>query len=105
MWILRIGKKLLEWIKPEVKGIPPCPRHSQSMSFYELGNFLIVHGGRNDFSSESFALNDTFIFELSRFEWREVKVYFDSPRVKIYNRCGHASMVYSRKNFFLKTYF
>jgi len=83
-------------MKPEVKGIPPCPRYSHSMNFYENGNFLIIHGGRNDYSSDSFALNDTFIFELSKFEWIEVKLYFDTLRSKVYNRCGHSAIIYSK---------
>jgi len=82
-------------MKPEIKGTPPCPRYSHTMNFYENGNYLIIHGGRNDYSSDSFALNDTFIFELSKFEWIEAKLYFDTPRSKVYNRCGHAAIVFS----------
>jgi len=62
----------------------------------KYGNFLIVHGGRNDYSSDSFALNDTFIFELSKFEWIEVRLYFDTNRNKIFNRCGHSALIYSK---------
>lgn len=94
---MKIGKSPLEWIKPVIKGNPPSPRYNQTMNFYENGNFLIIHGGRNEFSNDSCALNDIFILELSRLEWREIKTYFDSPRIKIFNRCGHASMIYSIK--------
>ena len=34
------------------------------MSYYERGNFLIIHGGHNDLNNDSFALNDKFIFDL-----------------------------------------
>jgi len=99
IWILKIGKKPLEWMKPQVYGSPPCPRHSHTMNFYEVGNFLIVHGGRNDYKNDSFALNDTFVFELSKFEWSEVKLYFNTARSKVYNRCSHSSLIYSIKFF------
>ena len=95
LWILRIGKKPLEWIKSDTNGSPPCPRYSHSMNFYEEGNYLIIHGGRNDYSSESFALNDTYLLELYRLEWIKVRIFFDSPRTKVFNRCGHAAIVYS----------
>lgn len=92
---MRIGKKPLEWFKPETSGSPPCPRYSQSMNFYEDGNYLIIHGGRNDYSSESFALNDTFLLDLYRFEWINIKVFFDSPRTKVFSRCGHSAIIFS----------
>ena len=55
---------MLEWVQPQTKGRAPSPRYFHSMSFYEKGNFLIIHGGRNDAMSESSALNDTFLFVL-----------------------------------------
>jgi len=99
LWILRIGKKPLEWFKPDTSGSPPCPRYSHSMNFYEEGNYLIIHGGRNDYSSESFALNDTYLFELYKQEWIKIKLFFDSPRTKVFSRCCHAGIVYSNFNF------
>jgi hypothetical protein len=66
------------------------------MSFYEEGNFLIIHGGRNDFSSDSFALNDTYLLELSRLDWLKVNMYFNNNSTHVYNRCGHGSIVYSK---------
>ena len=96
VWVLRIGKKPLEWIKLKTNGTPPTPRCAHSMNFYEEGNYLIIHGGRNDSSSDSFALNDTYILELARFDWIKVKVYFDKPNVSVYNRCGHSSLIYSK---------
>ena len=96
LWILKIGKKPLEWYKPETTGKSPCPRYCHSMNYYEEGNYLIVHGGRNDFTNDSFALNDTYLLELSRFEWIEVKLYFDTLRSKVYSRCGHSSIIYSK---------
>jgi len=67
------------------------------MNFYEEGNYLIIHGGRNDYSSESFALNDTYILELFRMEWIKVKIFFDSPKTaKVFSRCGHSAIVFSK---------
>ncbi len=94
LWILKIGKKPLEWYKPETRGMPPSPRYSHSMSFYEEGNYVIIHGGRNDLTSESFALNDTYILELSKMMWCEVKLYSDLEQFNVFNRCGHSSIIY-----------
>lgn len=93
---MRIGRKPLEWIKPDTHGIPPEPRYNHTMNYYEDGNYLIVHGGRNDFSNESFSLNDTFILELHKFDWIRVKVILDHPNMEIFKRCGHGSIIYSK---------
>ena len=97
LWILVTGKKLLEWVQPQTKGKPPSPRYFHSMSFYEKGNFLIIHGGRNDAMSESSALNDTYVFDLENFDWLKVELYSELKGFKVLNRCGHQSVVYSNK--------
>merc|ERR1711957_850249 len=66
-------------------------------NYYEEGNFLIVHGGRNDFSSDSFALNDTHIFDLQKLEWQEISLLSDNPNFNVFHRCGHSSIVYTSK--------
>lgn len=88
--------KPLEWIKPNIKGKPPLPRYSHSLNFYEEGNFLIVHGGRNDLKSQTFALNDTHIFDLSKMEWQEIKLYSELDNFKVFNRCGHSAIISSK---------
>ena len=93
---MRLGKKPLEWLKPFVRGKPPTPRYSHTMNYYEEGNFLIVHGGRNDFSSDSFAFNDTHIFDLQKLEWQEITLYSDYPNFAVFNRCGHSAIVYCK---------
>ena len=97
IWILILGNKKLKWYNPDVKGKPPSPRYFHSMSYYDKGNMLIVHGGRNDGVSENAALNDTFIFDLENFEWMEVHLYFQLSRFKVLNRCAHQSVVFSNK--------
>ena len=97
LWILVTGKKPLEWIQPNTKGKPPSPRYSHSMSFYERGNFLIIHGGRNDSISDNIALNDTYLFDLENFEWMKVELYSGMKDFKVLNRCGHQSMIYLDK--------
>ena len=64
------------------------------MNFYEEKSFIIIHGGRNDLESESYALADTFVLELFTLQWVEIKIYSDSP-LDVYNRFGHASIIYS----------
>ena len=97
LWILVTGKKPLEWLQPTAKGKPPSPRYFHSMSFYERGNCLIIHGGRNETLSDNLALNDTFLFDLENFEWLRVELYSGIKDFKILNRCGHQSMIYLDK--------
>ena len=97
IWILLIGQKSLKWINPEFKGKPPSPRYFHSMNYYDKGNFLIIHGGRNDSVSETSALCDTFLFDLENFEWMEVKLYSQLSNFKVVSRCGHQSVIFSNK--------
>ena len=97
LWILITGKKPMEWVQPETKGKPPSPRYFHSMNYYEKGNFLIIHGGRNDNMSESSALNDTYIFDLENFDWVKIILYSQIPGFKILNRCGHQSVIFGNK--------
>ena len=97
LWILIMGKKPLEWVQPVTKGKPPCPRYYHSMDYYEKGNFLIVHGGRNDDVSKTSALNDTFIFDLENFEWMSVQLYSQISNFQVFTRYGHSSIIFSNK--------
>ena len=97
IWILTMGKKTLDWIRPETKGKPPAPRFFHTMNFYERGNYVIIHGGRNDIFSDKSALNDTFLLNLENFEWLEVKLYSNVSDFNVVNRCGHQSIIYSDK--------
>lgn len=102
---MRLGKKPLEWVKPVVRGKPPKARYSHTMNYFEEGNFLIVHGGRNDFLSDSFAFNDTHIFDLQKMEWQEIRLYSDTPNFEVFKRCGHSSIIFSKNLFFIFIFF
>ena len=97
LWILSIGQKVLEWNLAETKGKPPRPRYNHSMNFYERGNFLIIHGGRNDLMSETIAFDDTFVLDLEFFEWFHVELYSQFDKFKVLSRCGHQSVIYGNK--------
>ena len=97
LWILVLGIKKLKWLNPDVKGKPPSPRYFHSMNYFDKGNILIIHGGRNDIVSDTCALNDTFILDLENFEWMEVHLYFQLSKFKVLNRCAHQSVVYGNK--------
>ena len=98
IYVLILGKKPCLWIKLDnVKGVKPKPRYFHSMSYYEPGNFLIIHGGRNDFQNESFALDDTYIFNLNFLQWHKIHLYSTMIGFKIFPRCGHKSIIYSNK--------
>ena len=62
MWVLRIGKKYLDWMEIMTLGKPPCPRYLFSMNFYEQENFIIIHGGKTKSLKSEQILNDTFLF-------------------------------------------
>lgn len=96
LWIVRVGKKPLEWLRPETNGKPPCPRYSHSMNYYEEGNYLIIHGGRNDFSTEKYSLDDTYVFDLAKFDWIMVKPVFDNNNMEIYSRFGHKGIIHGK---------
>ena len=97
MWLLKIGKKPLEWEKVFTMGTPPCPRYLCSMNFFEKGNFIIIHGGKTKISEESFALNDTYLFELYRYQWLRVDYGDKGDLVK--KRCSHCSIICENKLF------
>ena len=65
------------------------------MNYFEAGNFLIIHGGRNDTKSESFALNDTYLFDLDLYQWLQVDLVSNTKDFKVMPRCAHDSVIYS----------
>ncbi len=97
LYILILGKSYLEWKKIKTIGKKPLPRCFHSMNYYQKENFIIIHGGRNDIKSESFALNDTFILTLNKMMWIEIKLYNEKSNFNIISRCGHSSCVYDDK--------
>ena len=97
LWILTLGIKKLKWHSPDTKGKPPSPRFFHTMNYYDKGNILIIHGGRNDSVSDNSALNDTFILDLENLEWMEVNLYFQLSKFKVLKRCAHQGVVFSNK--------
>ena len=98
LYVLVVGKKPCFWKKfDDAKGIKPTPRYFHSMSYYEKGNFLIIHGGRNDLNNDSFALNDTFIFDLEFLEWHRVVLFSNIEGFKVMPRCAHKSVVHNNR--------
>ena len=95
MWVLKIGKKNLEWMEIISKGKPPCPRYLFSMNFYEKGNYLIIHGGKTKSLKNEQILKDTYLFELLRFEWiRVVHGCFDNI---VKPRFSHSAVIYNKR--------
>ena len=91
MWILKIGKKPLEWEKITTFGTPPCPRYLCSMNFYEKGNFIIIHGGKTRIDQDNLSLKDTYIFELFRYQW--LKVEYGENEYIVKKRCSHCGII------------
>ena len=97
LWILIMGKNPFSWMKVNTLGKPPSPRYFHSMDYYEKGNYLIIHGGRNDDLSATSALNDTFVLDLENLGWVNVELYNNSNSFKVISRYGHKSTIFSNK--------
>ena len=97
LYVLRVGKRPLEWIILKTKGNPPSKRYGTSMSYYELGNLLIIHGGRNNLKSTNYILNDTFLLDLYTLNWMKVEYYDKTKNVP--PRFFHQSFVYENDFF------
>ena len=95
MWLLKIGKKYLEWVEIIPKGKPPCPRYLFSMNFYEKGNYLIIHGGKTKSLKTEQILKDTYLFELYRFEW--IKVLHGCFDNIVKPRFSHAGIIHNKR--------
>ena len=97
LFVIKLGQKPLKWNIIDAKGKPPSPRYFHSMNYYEKGNILIIHGGRNDTISETNALSDTYIFDLENQEYTQVELYSQLQSFKVLSRCGHQSVIYCNK--------
>ena len=95
MWLLRIGKKYLDWMEIATLGKPPCPRYLFSMNFYEQENFIIIHGGKTKSLKSEQILNDTYLLDLMRFQW--IKVLHGSFDQIVKPRCSHAGIIYNKR--------
>ena len=91
LYILKIGKRPLEYAIINTFGIQPCERYDNTLNFYERGNMLIIHGGRTINKKIEKVLNDTFILDLFSFNWIEVE-YFNKE-YKVPPRYFHQSII------------
>jgi hypothetical protein len=94
--VLRLGKKPLDWVKPNAHGKRPAPRYSATLNYLQDLAILVLHGGKDD-SHQDLIYNDTFIFDLYTFTWIEVKLYNAHP----YPRCEHRSVVFGSKWYYV----
>ena len=87
LYILKLGRRPLEWISPEFSGNPPSPRFLHTTLYNPHLNLLIVFGGRVDLARTSAytCFNDIFLLDLQSMTWLTVKVIGDVPL----GRSGH----------------
>ncbi len=74
LYVMRIGRKPIEWIKPRTAGPLPPARYGHSMNYIPEKGILVVFGGRNDSffdANNSSCLDDIWILVLERMEWCE----------------------------------
>ena len=69
------------------------------MNFFEKGNFIIIHGGKTKINDKKFALKDTYLFELYRYQW--IKVDYGEKAKIVKPRCSHCSVICKNKLFIL----
>ena len=91
LYVLRIGRKPLEWTILRTEGNSPCGRYDASLNFYERGNMLVIHGGRTIKGENDDVLNDTFILDLSSLNWIEVEYY--NKKYVVPQRYSHQAII------------
>lgn len=94
IWILRIGRFPLEWVQLKTIGEGPSARYSTSINYYEVGNCLFIHGGRNDFLGNNYAFDDTYLLDLYTLNWVKVSYSFESQTQSMKRRCSHAAIIH-----------
>lgn len=100
VWILKFGKKPLEWVNPQIKGKGPSERCLHSMNYHEEREIIIIHGGRNDMTdSDFFSYSDTFILYLSKMMWVEViMINHLYKNFNVFSRCSHEGLINGKFN-------
>jgi hypothetical protein len=100
IYLLTIGRKPSEWHKMTVttSGKAPCARYFCSLSYYEEGSILILHGGKRIVKEdEDLVLDDTYILNLHKMEWYSVSYYFPDLSYKIFSRFAHNCLIFTDK--------
>jgi hypothetical protein len=92
LYILKIGRKPLEWFNPKINGATPPPRILGKINFFEELNALILHGGRNDILKQS-VFNDFWVFDLEDFKWIKANINPYTPK----DRSEHCSVKYKNQ--------
>ena len=82
IYVIKLGIKPFDIVQLKTSGVSPCPRYDSSLNFYEKGNMLIVHGGRNNNKEGGNGLNDTFILDLYQLSWKQVEYYNENYIVR-----------------------
>lgn len=92
LYILKVGRKPLEWIQPKTNGISPSARILATLNFYQELNILILHGGRNDRLKQSI-FSDIWVFDLENFKWIKAIAYPFNPK----DRAEHSSVMFNNQ--------
>jgi N-acetylneuraminic acid mutarotase len=92
LWILKLGTKPLQWVKPECGGRPPQPRLQQTMTYLQSLNVLVVYGGRNEHEINYF-LDDICMLNLDTLTWASVCAFGNIPAA----RFSHSATSYGSK--------
>jgi hypothetical protein len=92
LYILKIGRKPCEWIKPKITSPIPPARINATLNFYNELNILILHGGRNDQLKKNIFF-DIWLFDLENFFWIKAKTAPINP----IERTEHCSIIYNNK--------
>lgn len=87
-FVMKIGKKPVDFEIPIIHGKGPEPRISASMNFLPNLDLIIIHGGRNDKVNIGF-YNDFYILDLETMNWIKPGFYKEIP----FERSEHQSLI------------
>ena len=87
-FVMKIGKKPVEFDIPKTFGKCPEPRISASMNFYPNLDLIVIHGGRNDKINIGF-FNDFYVLDLETMNWIQPQFGGEIP----FERSEHQSIV------------
>lgn len=82
---MKIGRRPLEWICPEVEGECPVGLINATLNYYEPLNILILFGGK---CKNQEYHNHIYILDLENFKWIKLKNFDSKPK----ERSEHVSL-------------
>ena len=91
LWVLKVGREILFWTKPDTKGRAPPPRFSHSMHYIEFMNWIMIFGGRCsepiNADAKQYFYNDFWLLKVDTLEWVKIPTKGELPS-PMYAHCS-----------------